>query len=655
MGTENLVPETEGVPETSTHRMTDSLSLAGAIGFSGKVKHSLILHANDGHIIYPLGSTIVIRSVEDQTQQIFLQAHTQRVTCMAISNDGNFLASGQITHMGYLADVILWDISGLKSENGPQPKLLHKLSLHKVMVEAVAFSCNGKYLASIGGEDDNNLVVWSVEDGLAICGSPASHDKATTVTWLNQSETALVTGGVAQLRVWDFDPANRKVRPTECTMGKEKRSFTSIAAMPDDSALFCGTTSGDIVKIDTQSKRLLMSGPRKRFQQGIHALTYNPQKNELLIGSGEGEIAILDGASLTPKCAATKVLGGVTSLALDSHGEFFFCGTAQSNIYLVQYEGLLAELKGTHHADAINDVAFPQGYADLFATCGGADIRVWHARTMSELLRIQVPNLECNCIAFPASGNIIVSGWSDGRIRSFGPQSGNLQYVINDAHKLTGVGNSSGGVVPKNGVTSICPSNDCKRIISGGADGKVRVWAVSKGQQVMLASMQEHKGPISAICIKKDDSECISASADGSCIVWALAGLQPYVRLAALFAANFFKSVAYFPDESQLITCGTDRKITYWDTDMNTIRIVDGSEDAEVNTLCMNSDGRYFVAGGSDKKVTLWNYDEGSKYYCGEGHSGSVTAVRVSPDEKTIISCGTEGGICIWQVPQDFC
>jgi hypothetical protein len=30
------------------------------------------------------------------------------------------------------------------------------------------------------------------------------------------------------------------------------------------------------------------------------------------------------------------VLGGVTSVALDSHGEFFFLGTDQSNMYLVQ-------------------------------------------------------------------------------------------------------------------------------------------------------------------------------------------------------------------------------------------------------------------------------------------------------------------------------
>jgi len=554
--------------------------------------------------------------------------------------------------MGYLADAILWDIRGLGSP-GFEPKLMHKLKLHKVMVQALAFSCDGKYLASIGGEDDNNLVVWDVESGCAICGSPAAHDAALTCKWLKGSNTTLVTCGVAQLRVWDFDSANRKVRPTEVNTGKEKRQMAVVEVMPDDKSFVCGSMSGDVIKIDTQSKRLVKSGPRKRYQMGISALAI--LKNEdVLIGSGDGELAILDGSTLEQK-AYTKVLGAVTSIAVDSCDEFFFAGTADSNIYLVKIDGLVAELKGTNHATQINDVAFPAGYADLFATCAGPDIRVWHSRTMSELLRIQVPNLVCNCISFPTSGSSIVSGWSDGKIRSFGPQSGNLQYVVNDAHQLTGVGNSSGGVVPTNGVTSICPSNDCKRLISGGADGKVRVWAVSKGQQVMLASMQEHKGPISNICIKGDDSECVSASADGSCIVWAMAGLHPFVRINALFAPNFFKSVAYTPDESQLLTCGSDRKITYWDvTNMNTIRIVDGSEVAEVNTLNINKSGYYFVSGSADRKVLLWNYDEGSKYYEGEAHSGAVTKVKISPDEKTIVSVGTEGGICIWRVPDDF-
>ena len=57
--------------------------------------------------------------------------------------------------------------------------------------------------------------------------------------------------------------------------------------------------------------------------------------DELLIGSAFGDLATLDAASLTKK-VSQKVLGGVTSIAPDSTGEFFFVGTAESNIYLLQ-------------------------------------------------------------------------------------------------------------------------------------------------------------------------------------------------------------------------------------------------------------------------------------------------------------------------------
>ena len=32
-------------------------------------------------------------------------------------------------------------------------------------------------------------------------------------------------------------------------------------------------------------------------------------------------------------------------------------------------------------------------------------------------------------------GTSLVSGWVDGKVRAFGPQSGQLQYTIHDAHK----------------------------------------------------------------------------------------------------------------------------------------------------------------------------------------------------------------------------
>ncbi|CAD8076623.1 unnamed protein product [Paramecium primaurelia] len=123
-------------------------------------------------------------------------------------------------------------------------------------------------------------------------------------------------------------------------------------------------------------------------------------------------------------------------------------------------------------------IAFPHNYSDVFATSSLNDIRVWNAKNRQELLRIQVPNLECWAIAFMNDGKSIVSGWSDGKIRAFLPQSGRLLYVINDAYI--------------HGCTSLTCASDCQRIISGGSE-EVRVWEIGKQTYVMKFSMQEHR------------------------------------------------------------------------------------------------------------------------------------------------------------------
>ena len=63
-------------------------------------------------------------------------------------------------------------------------------------------------------------------------------------------------------------------------------------------------------------------------------------------------------------------------------------------------------------------------------------------------------------------GKSIVSGWSDGKIRAFYPQSGKQMYVINDAHI--------------NGVTAMACTSDCGRIVTGGQEGEVRIWRIGQ-------------------------------------------------------------------------------------------------------------------------------------------------------------------------------
>jgi WD40 repeat protein len=40
--------------------------------------------------------------------------------------------------------------------------MVQRLKLHKVLIQSLSFSNNEKYLASLGGQDDNTLVIWDV-------------------------------------------------------------------------------------------------------------------------------------------------------------------------------------------------------------------------------------------------------------------------------------------------------------------------------------------------------------------------------------------------------------------------------------------------------------------------------------------------------------
>lgn len=199
---------------------TGQLPLESVIGFEGKVNGGLVLHPNGKTMIYPLGATIVIKELGDAFSQSFLQGHSDEVSCLTLSADGRYLASGQITYMGFTADIIVWDLD--------TRAMVHRMSLHKVKVQALTFSYDGKYLASLGGQDDNSLVIWDVETGNAICGSPTSNEQVTCVKFLSNTNTKLATGGHNNLDVWDFDRANRKIRPTNCRLGQLRRICNSI-------------------------------------------------------------------------------------------------------------------------------------------------------------------------------------------------------------------------------------------------------------------------------------------------------------------------------------------------------------------------------------------------------------------------------------------
>ncbi|CAH2292093.1 cilia- and flagella-associated 52 [Pelobates cultripes] len=595
---------------------------------AGHVVSGLIIHPDREHLIYPLGSTVIIESLQKRKQQ-FLQGHTNNVCCLAVSKSGKYIASGQVTYMGFKADVFIWDYA--------KREVYAKLTLHKVKVEALAFSPNDRYLVSLGGQDDGSVVLWDVMKKEAICGSPASAisaGAALTVAFSNSNDGVFVTGGNGTLRVWELDLPNRKMRHTDCQTGHLKRSVTSLAVAEDDSCFYCGTTTGDILKVNMKTKLLNSCGPeKKRFSLGVTALIIL-KSEEFLIGSGDGKVALCKG----PNYKATKTVqlqGSVTSISLRGQGHQFFVGTDQAQIYRFNYPEFNEELFASCHNEPINDIVFPFGTSDLFATCSKNDIRVWLNSSHKELLRITIPNMTCFAIDITRDGKCILSAWDDGKIRAFTPESGRLMYIIENAHSM--------------GVTAIALTNDCKRIISGGGEGQVRVWEIGKESRWLVQSMKEHKSSVSCINVKSNNRECLTASSDGTCIIW---DIVRFVRLQMILSNTLFRCVCYHPEEFQFLTSGTNRKIGYWEVyDGSVIRELDGSLSGTINGMDISSDGLHFVTGGDDKLVKLWDYNEGEVSHMGIGHSGSISRLKICPLSRCIISVSTDGAILRWNYP----
>uniref|UniRef100_A0A663NF05 Cilia- and flagella-associated protein 52 n=1 Tax=Athene cunicularia TaxID=194338 RepID=A0A663NF05_ATHCN len=591
-------------PETLKPADLSLLSLAG------HVPCGLICHPDKEHILYPLGCTVVIQEL-DSKQQTFLHGHTNNVSCVVVSRNGLYVASGQVTFMGFKADIILWDFQ--------RKELLARLSLHKGKIEGLAFSANSLYLLSLGGQDDGSVVVWHIDKREAVCGSPASAcsaGSATVVVCSSCRDEMFVTAGNGTIRVWELDLANRKIHPTECQTGQLRRVIMCVKVADDDNYFCVGTSSGDILKLNTNNK--LMTD-------------YRPQKEKFSLVSSSSVTLIFSLSS----SSKIQVQGAVTSLTHRGQGHQFFVGTNECQIYRVNYTAFKEELIAACHNEAVHDIVFAWGTSDLFATCSKNDIRVWYTPENKELLRIVIPNVICHAIDFMRDGKSIISAWNDGKIRAFMPESGRLKYVINHAHSL--------------GVTAIAATSDCKRIISGGGEGQVRVWEIHERIHKLGEILKEHLSAVSCIKIKKDNQECVTASLDRTCIIW---DIVRFIRKQMILANTLFKCVCYHPEEYQIITSGTDRRIGYWEVfDGSVIRELEGSTSGSINGMDITSDGAYFVTGGDDRLVKLWDYNEGAVTHTGVGHSGNISRLKICPANKYIVSVSADGAILLWKYP----
>lgn len=646
----------------------EELEAKAIIGFDGAIIGGLRVHPDGEHIVFPIGNKVTIQNWFTK-KQYFLSGHTNVISAIDVSNSGNYVASGQINHIGFKAWVIIWDFH--------KRIILSKHEVHKVRIEAVKFSTDDRYVTSLGGRDCGNIVVWDVQAGASLSGTEAtsgSKGEATALCACHRRGACFITGGDCNLTVWGIDVIARSISGVDVSTAKLKRVIYCMEINERDEFCYCGTSTGDILKIrlnfhhDAEilmpikppimqgcytkiSKKKLPKGSVALYEQGVRSL-YLLKSCKLLVGAGNGVIDLVEETKLKhlqeqevggfrlPSLPLLKVIkttnvkSSVTSLQIFRENTIF-AGTRDCEVFLINLDTFETELVLTCHSSTIYCVAFPYQFSDAFATGGKDDVRIWNVDTYQELLRIKVCNFSCSSMDFAHDGKSLVTAWNDGVIRAFTPLTGRLIYAIMNAHNK--------------GASALAITHSGKYIVTGGCEGQVRFWEITPEKQKLSAKLTAHNGPISEIHINKADDEAISASTDGSCIIWDITRLT---RKQVLFANTLFMCVRYYPTGVQILTSGADRKLGYWEVfDGNLVREIEGSTSGAINSLDISSDGILFATGGNDQIIKLWKYQEGITTHVGIGHSAVITAVRFSPDKKIIVSASASGSIFLWKNP----
>jgi WD40 repeat protein len=618
--------------------------LAEAFDFPGSVALSA-----DGAVLAAGTSTgkVWLWRVADRTLVAMLDGHTGAVWGVALSADGQLVASG-----GAEGTVRLWEASTGRS--------LATLPGHDGAVWATAVSADGRLVAS--GGQDGSVRLW---DTRAPVGGPLMTLRGHTsgvraVAMSADAELVASGGGDRTVRLWEASTG----RPL-ATLEGHTGALWGVALSEDGGLVASGGQDATVRLWETRTGRL--QGILHGHTGGVWSTTLSADGRLLASGAGDGTVRLWEAAAPSSEARPVVILhghsGSVWGAALSADGRLLASGGGDGTVRLWE-AGTgrpLATLQG--HTGGVRAVALTQD-GELVAS-GGQDgaVRLWEASTGRLLAKLPGNPLGLWGVAVSMDGTLAASGGGDGNVRLWETRTGRLLATLQgetggiwsvalsaDGQRVAGgdeqgtawlwqspltTGTAAecwGGQRLNAGSTLAAPSSraralatleahasavaslvltDDGRLLSGGADGSIRVWDIAS--QRALASLQGHTSAVWGLALDAARQVLVSGSEDGTVQLWDLTTNAATATLSG--HTNAVYGVAVSASGELLASCGADGTVRLWvatapSREARPLAILRGHAGV-VRSVAMSPDGRLLVSGGFDETVRLWDPGQG--------------------------------------------
>lgn len=285
--------------------------------------------------------------------------------------------------------------------------------------------------------------------------------------------------------------------------------------------------------------------------------------------------------------------------------------------------------------EALAVAASPDGR--LLAAGEDRAIRVWAAGNGAELCTLNGHAGRVTGLAFlPAAGGDaprLVSSSADGSVKVWDLRAGAV------AAEVRGHGGA---------VVAVAAAPDGSLVASVGVDRAVRIWNPGDGAGRLALPPQSEA--VTALAVGRAYNgrglRLVTGTADGTVRLWDPSTGQPLTTLPGHITV--VRGMTFSASGQLLATASGDQTVRVINATNGKLVSVLVGHDRDVAAVAFNPDGRYTATGGRDGSVRIWATHTGRELFAFRGHRNAVTGIAFHPDGKRVASAGRDGRVLVW-------
>jgi WD40 repeat protein len=406
---------------------------------------------------------------------------------------------------------------------------------------------------------------------------------------------------------------------------------TAVGFAPDGAAIASGATDGRVRLGRFSGGRLAWSETPIGAHDGpVWAAAFSADGRLLATTSADGAVRIWAVAGRAPVTALAGHDGATYAAAFSADGTLLATGGRDRVVRLWDCSSwtVRAELRG--HEGTVFSASFTADGRTLATASVDRTVRLWDVTTGAETGRLTGHEGRVFAVAFSPDGSALATAGEDGTARIWDTAGRIARHVLEHPFRVNGVAWVDGG----------------RRLATASGDGVVRVWNATdgRGDERLLG----HAAPAWSIASAGTSGWVVTGGADGTVRLWDVdRRVGPVMPCGDKVLA-----VACSPDGTAIATALATSTVRLWDARTLEAGPVLRKAVGRVNDVRFTADSATVIGGCDDGSVQIWDRATGRRREWIKPHDRRVYAIDVSRDGRLIATASEDGTARVWSLAE---